>query len=85
MGKSVINIRVIPRAKLNKVCPPDENETESPGGAIIRVYITAAPADGKANEAAVKLLSAYFGVSKSRIRIIRGETSRNKQIIIDKT
>ena len=42
-----------------------------------------APAkEGRANEAAVKLLSDYFGISKSRILITRGRAARNKVIEI---
>jgi uncharacterized protein (TIGR00251 family) len=34
--------------------------------------------DGQANEALLKLLSHYFGVPKSKIRIVHGHTSRRK-------
>ncbi len=42
-----------------------------------------APAqEGKANAAAIKLLSEYFDIPKSRIIIVRGEKSRDKVIDI---
>ena len=42
-----------------------------------------APAqEGKANAAAIKLLSEYFDIPKSRIIIVRGERSRDKVIEI---
>ncbi|MDR1207382.1 MAG: DUF167 domain-containing protein [Rickettsiales bacterium] len=69
----IVNIRVIPRAKQN--CVQDGNP--------MRAYTTVAPADGKANDAVIKLLSEYFGVAKSRIKIAKGKTSRNKVISID--
>jgi uncharacterized protein (TIGR00251 family) len=69
----IINIRVSPRAKLNLV----KND-----GDIMRVYITTAPEDGKANQAVIKLLAEHFSVAKSQIKIIRGETSRDKVIQI---
>lgn len=65
-----INLRVIPRAKQNKV-------TKDVDGTL-RVHITAAPVDGAANAAVVRILAEYFDVPKSQIKIIRGETSRNK-------
>lgn len=67
-----ITVRVMPRAKLNQVDP-------QPDGTI-RVHTTAAPADGDANAAVIKLLARHLGVPKSTIRIIRGTTSRDKVI-----
>lgn len=50
----------------------------SPGEII--AYLRAKPHDGEANTALVKLLSKYFGIPKTTIRIIRGTKSRNKII-----
>lgn len=69
-----INLRVIPRARQNKI-DVDENGT-------YRVHITAAPVDGAANVAVIKMMAEYFGVPKSQIKIVRGETSRDKIIEI---
>lgn len=44
------------------------------------VYIREIPEHGKANEALVKLLAQYLGVSKSKLVIIRGVTSKHKVI-----
>jgi uncharacterized protein (TIGR00251 family) len=68
----IYKIRVIPKAKENKVAPGDP----------IKIYTTAVPADGKANESVIKLLSDYFDIAKSKIKIIRGETTRDKIIEI---
>lgn len=69
-----INLRVIPRAKQNKI-------TVDPDGTL-RIHITAAPVDGAANTAVVKMLAEYLGVPKSQIKIVRGDTSRTKIIEI---
>ena len=69
-----INLRVIPRARQNKIT------TDVDG--TLRVHITAAPVDGAANVAVVRALSEYFHVPKSQIKIIRGETSRDKAVEI---
>ena len=69
-----IKLRVIPRAKQNKIT------TDADG--TLRVHITAAPVDGAANAAVVRTLSEYFHVPKSQIKIIRGETSRDKVVEI---
>ena len=67
-----IEIRVIPRAKNECVI------TDATGK--IRVRTNAAPVDGAANDSVIKLLADYFGVAKSKIKIIRGDTSRDKVI-----
>jgi uncharacterized protein (TIGR00251 family) len=66
----IYKIRVVPKAKESRVVPGDP----------IKVYTTSVPADGKANESVIKLLSDYFDIAKSKIKIIRGETGRDKII-----
>jgi len=51
-------------------------------GDKLKVKITAAPVDGKANADLCKLFSKVFGVAKSRIIIRSGESSRNKSLCI---
>ena len=69
-----INVRVIPRAKQNKITTDDDGR--------LRVHITAAPVDGAANDAVIKILAEYFNIPKSQIKIVRGETSRDKVVEI---
>jgi hypothetical protein len=69
-----IEIRVIPGASKNMIKEDD---------GIMRIYLTTAPVDGKANQALVKFLAKHYNVSKSSIGIIKGEKSRNKIIKID--
>jgi hypothetical protein len=68
-----INVRVMPRAKKNKV-------VEEAGR--LKVYLTAPPVEGRANEALVELLAEHFKVKKSQITIVRGEKSRDKVVVI---
>ena len=49
----------------------------------VRVRVTAAPEDGRANRAVLDLLRAKLGVPRSALRIAGGETSRKKWIEID--
>lgn len=44
------------------------------------VYLHARPHDGQANEALVKMLAKYFGVPKTRLKIVGGLRSREKII-----
>ncbi len=71
-SKQIFNIRVIPRARQNKVVLADDGS--------LRVYTTAAPTDGDANTAVIKMLAKHFDVPKTSIQIIRGATSRDKVI-----
>lgn len=52
-------------------------------GDRIKVSITAAPIDGKANKHLLKLLSKMFKVAKSNITIVSGETDRDKTMCIE--
>jgi uncharacterized protein (TIGR00251 family) len=68
-----VTVRVTPRANRDEVVPGDP----------LRVRVTAAPVDGKANAAVCKLLAAHYGVRKSAVRVVSGETSRTKVVEID--
>jgi uncharacterized protein (TIGR00251 family) len=48
----------------------------------LEVRVAAAPADGAANEAVLRLLAKSLGVSRSDLAIIVGETSRHKRIAV---
>lgn len=65
-----VNVRVIPRAKLNRV-------EVQPDGAL-RVHTTTAPTDGKATADVIKMLAEHYGVPRTSIKLIRGATSRDK-------
>jgi len=47
------------------------------------VWIREKPVEGKANEAVVKALAEYFGVARSRITLIKGQTSKQKAFEIN--
>ena len=49
----------------------------------VLVRVTAAPNDGEANKAVRKLLAKELGIAKSKVSILRGETSRHKLLEID--
>lgn len=66
-------IKTIPNAKRNAV--KQEN-------GVLKVYVCAPAVDGKANKAVCEVLAEYFSVRRSRITILKGETSRDKVIEI---
>ena len=69
----VLQVRVVPRAKKNEV-------KRYSGG--YKAYLTAAPVDGKANKALLEVLAGHFNLKRSQIKIIKGEKSRDKVILI---
>ena len=71
----LLKIRVLPRSSRNEMAGEMADGT-------FKVKLTAAPVEGKANSALIELLSEHFGVAKSKIRIVRGGTSKNKMIEI---
>lgn len=50
----------------------------------LTVYVKAPAIEGRANLAAVKLLAKHFGVSSSKVKLLRGAASRYKVFEIDK-
>jgi len=64
-----IAVRVTPKASRDRIVAED---------GILRIYVTTVPEDGKANAAVQKLLAKAMGVAKSRLTLIRGQTSRDK-------
>jgi hypothetical protein len=51
-------------------------------GERLKVSVNAPPVEGKANEAVQKVLAAAFGVSRSAVTILRGETGKRKTVHI---
>jgi uncharacterized protein len=67
-------LRVVPRAKQNKVVEEEGR---------FKVFLTDPPVEGQANKALIEVLAGYLGVRKSRVRIIRGEKSRDKVVEVE--
>lgn len=68
----IVNIKISPNSKKNEII----NE-----GEFSKVKITAQPIDGKANKALVEYLSKNFKIPKTSIKILKGETSKEKTIL----
>jgi len=49
----------------------------------LSLRVTAPPEGGKANAAACALAAKALGVPKSAVRVVRGETSRHKQLEVE--
>lgn len=51
----------------------------------LTIYTKAPAIEGRANLAAGKLLAKYFGVAPSRVKLLRGATSKYKVFNIDQS
>lgn len=51
-------------------------------GQRLKIRLQSPPQDGKANQELLRFLSKALSISKSRIELIRGQTSRDKTIRI---
>ena len=69
------SVRVIPRASRSEIVGEHDG--------ALKVKLASPPVDGAANAELIKLFAKRFGVSKSDIEIVTGETSKNKRIKIN--
>jgi hypothetical protein len=71
----ILEVRVVPQAKRNLI--KKENN-------LLKVYLTKPAHNGQANAQLIEFLSKQLKIKKYQVRIIKGETSRQKLIEIDK-
>jgi uncharacterized protein (TIGR00251 family) len=72
-GGVTLSVRVSPRSSRDAIEGPD-------AAGDLRVRVTAAPADGDANRAVVRILAAALDVPPSRVVIVSGVAARRKRI-----
>lgn len=65
-----IKVKVFPNSKEEKIVEKENGKFE--------VKIKAKPVDGLANREVIKLLSSYFKIPESKIKLIKGFKERNK-------
>ncbi|MCC9624634.1 DUF167 family protein [Thalassospira sp. MA62] len=73
-------VRLTPKASRNAICGV---AMDVDGQAQLKVSVTTVPENGKANQALIKLLAKAAKCPKSSIRIVSGQTDRNKVLRID--
>lgn len=57
--------------------------TDEAGRPVLKLRVSAAPADGAANAAVIALVAKALRVPRSAVRIAAGETARVKRLEID--
>ena len=70
-------VRVTPGARSDAIALPAPDSAP-----VLTVRVTAAPENGKANAAVVKLLAKALGLPQSRLTIVKGDTGRDKIIAV---
>jgi uncharacterized protein (TIGR00251 family) len=70
----ILEVRVQPSSSRLQIGAPE--------GGRLKIYLTAAPTDGKANQQACRLLAEAFGVGPGKVQLLRGARSRNKRFQI---
>jgi uncharacterized protein (TIGR00251 family) len=70
----VFAVRVVPRSSCSEIVGEHDG--------ALKVRIASPPVDGAANAELIKLLAKKFGVSRSDVEIVAGETSKSKRIKI---
>ncbi len=73
----LVAVRVAPRARHSAV---EGITTDSQGKRWLRVSLTEAPADGRANAALIRLLAKRWKVPKSALTIRAGVSARTKTL-----
>ncbi|PKM43665.1 MAG: YggU family protein [Gammaproteobacteria bacterium HGW-Gammaproteobacteria-1] len=71
----LLTVRLQPRAS--------RDEIVGPHGDSLKIRITAPPVEGQANAHLIRFLAGAFGVSRSQVTLVSGETARSKQLRIE--
>lgn len=72
----VLKIRIAPNSAKNQLILSDD---------MIKLKITAQPIENKANKAVVEYLSKLLKVPKTSITILKGDTSKDKTLLLKTT
>ncbi len=69
----ILNIKISPNSSKNIIL---KDETG------LKIKLTAQPIEGKANKALIEFLSKQLKIPKTSIEILKGETSKEKTLLI---
>ena len=69
----LLKLKIVPNSSKNDIILEDE---------FIKVKVTAQPVENKANKALVEFLSKRFKIPKTKIEILKGDTSKDKTILL---
>lgn len=70
----IIRVKIVPNSSKNDIIIEEE---------FIKVKVTAQPIENKANKSLIEFLSKKFKIPKTYIKILKGETSKEKTILLE--
>ena len=73
-GGVSLSVKVQPRAS--------KNEIGEPAGDELKIKVTAPPVDSAANEAVLRLVAETLDCPRGAVQLVRGNTSRHKQLCV---
>ena len=71
---SLLNCRILPSSSRNAVAEVSDG--------VVRIKVTSPPLEGKANKTLTAFLAKVFKISKNRVKIVSGESGRQKTIML---
>lgn len=71
-----ISVHIKPNSRHREEVMKNDDDT-------LTVYVKAPAIEGRANAAAIKLLAKHFKVAPSKVKLVRGATSKYKIFEID--
>lgn len=74
-----LTVRLTPRGGRDSI---DGVERLADGRPVLRARVRAAPSDGAANDALVRLLATALGIPPRSVSLVSGHTARTKQVKI---
>lgn len=74
-GGIELDVLAQPRASKNRLGPLHDRR--------LKIAVTAPPVDGAANAAVAEVIADALGVSKSRVAVIRGHSSKRKTLRVE--
>lgn len=72
-----VRVRLQPAASADKVLGL---YLDADGAVALKAAVTKPPEGGKANAALIKMLAKEWGLAKSALEVVKGQTSRNKVV-----
>lgn len=76
----MLTVRLTPKGGRDAI---DGIELMSDGRAVLKVRVRAAPSEGDANAALMKLIAGVLGVPRKSVVLVAGATARIKRLKID--
>jgi len=70
----IIKIRVVTGAKKERILR---------AGDKYKVYVSAPPEKGKANQKVIELIADFFKIKKNQVKIVKGLKSKDKTVIVE--